>query len=210
LRLCGSKFAFCQFSWDNPNAGGDISTDAAKAGEGTPGAAMPELDAQLLAELIERHGPALKMFARQWCSTPDDVVQQGLIDLAASRDCPANPAAWLFTAVRNRAISAGRSERRRSQHEAAAARQWFDQRTDRHEAAEAAADALAELPLADREIVIAHLWGRLTFAEIADLVATSSSTAQRRYEAAIDRLKEKLNNSKRETIPLPFNLESQI
>jgi RNA polymerase sigma factor (sigma-70 family) len=171
---------------------------------------MPEVDAQLLAELIERHGSALKLYARQWCSTPDDVVQQGLIDLAGSRDCPANPAAWLFTAVRNRAISAGRSERRRTQHEAMAARQWFNRRSEHHETAEAAADALAELPIADREIVIAHLWGRLTFAEIADLVATSSSTAQRRYEAAISRMKEKLTNSNRKTIPLPSNLKSQI
>jgi RNA polymerase sigma factor (sigma-70 family) len=171
---------------------------------------MPELDAQLLAELIERYGAALKLYARQWCVAPDDAVQQAFIDLAASRDCPAKPAAWLFTAVRNRAISTGRSERRRAQHEAAGAQQWFERRNDRHEAAEAATEVLQELPLTEREIVIAHLWGRLTFAEIAVLTKTSSSTAQRRYEAAISRMKEKLNASiKEETLP-SIDVKSEI
>jgi RNA polymerase sigma factor (sigma-70 family) len=143
---------------------------------------MPELDSQLLAELVDRHGAALKLYARQWCLNPDDVVQQALIDLAGSGTAPENPAAWLFAAVRRRAISHGRSDRRR-----------FERRRDQHAAADAAAQALAELPLEDREIVIAHVWGRLTFQEIATLVGTSASTAQRRYEAAISRMRERMN-----------------
>ena len=142
------------------------------------------LDAQLLAELIDRHAAALKLYARNWCDTPDDVVQQALIDLAGCDVLPDNPAAWLFAVVRRRAISAARAARRRSVHETAAAETWFVRRRDRHEAAEAAADALAELPPESREIVIAHLWGRLTFAEIGELTGTSSSTAQRREAPA--------------------------
>lgn len=231
------KGEILQEPWDNPPAGGDISTEAAILGPASragpemqnrlaissparlagptcrdfacAGAAMPELDAQLLAVLIERHAAALKLYARQWCIAPDDAVQQAFIDLAASRDCPANPAAWLFTAVRNRAISAGRSDRRRAKHEAAGARQWFERRNDRDEAAEAAAEVLQELPLMEREIVIAHLWGRLTFAEIAQLTNTSSSTAQRRYEAAIDRMKEKLKPTSNEEIQSSINLKSE-
>jgi RNA polymerase sigma factor (sigma-70 family) len=154
---------------------------------------MPQLTAQLLAELLDRHGPALKLYARGWCVASDDVVQQALIELAASPQLPVNPAAWLFAVVRRRAISQARFDRRRQQHEAAAASQWF-QRSQHHQAdVETAALALTELPLTEREIVIAHLWGRLTFAEIAPLVGISSSTAQRRFEAAIQRLREKLN-----------------
>jgi RNA polymerase sigma factor (sigma-70 family) len=163
---------------------------------------MPQLTAQLLAELIDRHGAALKLYARQWCSNPDDVVQQALIQLAACRKLPESPAAWLFVVVRRLAISGARSDRRRRLHEEAAAAVWFARSKHRQDAAEAAADALGELPLADREIVIAHLWGRLTFAEIAPLVGVSHSTAQRRYEAAIDRLREKLN-SERVNTPCP-------
>jgi RNA polymerase sigma-70 factor (ECF subfamily) len=157
---------------------------------------MPQLTAQLLAELLDRHGAALKLYARQRCSEPDDVVQQSLIDLAAQRELPASPVAWLFAAVRRRAISQWRTDKRRQQHETAAAKRWFQARRDRHEAATAATDALAELNLADREIVIAHVWGRLTFEEIAPLVGISQSTAQRRYEAAIERLKEKLHSER--------------
>jgi RNA polymerase sigma factor (sigma-70 family) len=154
---------------------------------------MPELDSQLLAELVDRHGAALKLYARQWCLNADEVVHQALIELAGIGTVPENPLAWLFTAVRRRAISRLRGDRRRQRHEAAAAQRWFERRRNQHEAASAAAEALAELALEDREIVIAHLWGRLTYEEIARLVGTSASTAQRRYEAAISRLRERMD-----------------
>jgi RNA polymerase sigma factor (sigma-70 family) len=163
---------------------------------------MPQLTAQLLAELLDRHGAALKLYARQWCLTPDDVVQQAMIDLDGCPELPENSAAWLFTAVRRRAISAARSDRRRRQHEQAAAAKWFVRSQEQQVAVKIAAEALAELPLADREIVIAYWWGRLTFDEIARLVGTSSSTAQRRFEAAIGRLREKLNPDRMNT-PCP-------
>lgn len=163
---------------------------------------MPQLTAQMLAELLERHGAALKLYARQWCRSADDVVQQAFIDLAACSQFPENAAAWLFAAVRRRAISQDRSDHRRQRHEAAAAVEWFKRSKQQQAAAELAVETLAELPLADREIVIAHLWGRLTFEEIGGLVGTSPSTAQRRFEAAINRLREKMN-SERQIIPCP-------
>ena len=33
-------------------------------------------------------GATLNLYARQWCPTPDDVVQQAFIDLAARRSLP--------------------------------------------------------------------------------------------------------------------------
>ncbi len=161
---------------------------------------MPQVTAQLLAELLNCHGAALKLYARQWCGGPDDVVQQGFIDLAANVELPSNPAAWLFTVVRRRAISQMRIDRRRRQHEQAAGAELFERRQTRHATAEIAAVVLAELPLDEREIVIAHLWGRLTFEEIGELVGTSSSTAQRRFDATVSRLREKLNP---DTMSLP-------
>jgi RNA polymerase sigma-70 factor (ECF subfamily) len=166
---------------------------------------MPQLTGQLLAELLDRHGAALKLYARQWChAAADDVVQQAFIALAACPELPGNPAAWLFAAVRLRAISQSRSDRRRRRHEEEAAKEWFQRSRQRRAAGEIATEALAELSLADREIVIAHLWGHLTFEEIARLVGTSSSTAQRRFEAVISRLREKLNpESAKVTTPCP-------
>jgi RNA polymerase sigma factor (sigma-70 family) len=155
--------------------------------------AMPGVDAQTLAELVDWHGAALSLYARQWCQSPDDVVQQAFIELAACPQAPDSPVAWLFAAVRRRAISRARSDRSRRGHEEAAARQWFQRTKDRQSAATLAAELLGELPLAEREIVIAYVYGRLTFDEIARLVGTSTSTARRQYEAALDRLRERID-----------------
>jgi RNA polymerase sigma-70 factor (ECF subfamily) len=160
-----------------------------------------QLTAQLLAELVDRHGAALKLYARQWCRSGDDVVQQALIDLAGCRELPANPVAWLFAAVRRRAISGARSDRRRRNREEAAAAEWFQRLRDQDEAAQLAADTLTELPLSDREIIIARFWGQLTFEEIAALTGTSTSSAQRRFEEIINRLRERTESPCPKTSP---------
>jgi RNA polymerase sigma factor (sigma-70 family) len=153
---------------------------------------MSGVDAKTLTDLVDRHSAALGLFAGQWCHAPDDVVQQAYIELVACRPAPDNPVAWLFAAVRRRAISRARAERSRKGHEATAARQWFERRHERENLAALAAELLAELPLADREIVIAYVYGRLTFDEIGPLVGVSASTARRQYEAALNRLRERI------------------
>ena len=49
--------------------------------------------------------------------------------------------------------------------------------------APAATAALAELSDDEREVIVAHIWGGLTFAQIAEVTGLPSSTAHRRYEA---------------------------
>ncbi len=81
-----------------------------------------------LAELVDRHAAALVLYARQWCSVPDDVVQTAFLKLARQRTAPDNPAAWLYRVVRNGAIDAARAARRRQKYETRAAEQspaWF-------------------------------------------------------------------------------------
>jgi RNA polymerase sigma-70 factor (ECF subfamily) len=51
---------------------------------------------------------------------------------------------------------------------------------------------LAELALELREVIVARLWGGLTFAEIAEMVGCSLATAQRRYQAGLIELRERL------------------
>src|SRR5688572_10314520 len=57
-----------------------------------------------LGDLIDRLGPALVLYARQWTPTPEDVVQDAFLTLVAARRPPDDPAAWLFAVVRNRAM----------------------------------------------------------------------------------------------------------
>jgi RNA polymerase sigma-70 factor (ECF subfamily) len=57
---------------------------------------------------------------------------------------------------------------------------------------EAATTALQALPLELREIVVAHLWGGLSFEQIGELAGVSASTAHRHYTAALQVLRRKL------------------
>lgn len=150
------------------------------------------MDARRLGELITRHGRGLVLYARQWCSAPEDVVQEAFVRLSALSVEPASPAAWLHRAVRNAAISAGRGERRRRHHEAHAARpDWFEPSEGPLDA-DAAQQALEALPADLREPLVAHLWGGLTFAEVGALMGVSASTAHRRYEEALAAIRQAL------------------
>jgi RNA polymerase sigma-70 factor (ECF subfamily) len=96
--------------------------------------------------------------------------------------------------VRNGAISAGRGDRRRQKHETAAAqaRGWFAPAEKPGLDADAAATALRGLPIEQREIIVAHLWGGRTFEQIAELTGLSSSTAHRWYLEGLSALRERL------------------
>lgn len=149
-----------------------------------------------LRTLLEKHSAALVLYARQWCATPEDVVQEALIKLVRQRTAPEKLLPWLYRVVRNGAISACRSELRRRHHESQAATKsssWFINKSEDHLDAETATEALQGLPLEQREVLVARLWSGLTFAEIGELTGTSSSTTHRIYEAALKELRERLN-----------------
>jgi RNA polymerase sigma-70 factor (ECF subfamily) len=149
-----------------------------------------------LADLVDRHAAALVLYARQWCATPEDVVQTAFLKLAGQAVPPDTVLPWLYRVVRNGAIDAARAARRRQKYEtraAAATSSWFlpaDDPTGLD--ARTAAAALADLPVDIREVLVAHLWGGLTFEQIAAAVGGSASTAYRRYAAGLDILREKL------------------
>jgi RNA polymerase sigma-70 factor (ECF subfamily) len=149
-----------------------------------------------LAELIDRHGPALVLYARQWCAVPEDVVQDAFLKLIALGPQPDDPAAWLYRVVRNRALDAAKTDRRRQKREAAARPDaWFVEPEIDGLDADRAVAALERLPPELRETVVARLWGGLTFDQIAAASGCSASSAFRRYEAGIAALRESLGVS---------------
>src|SRR5438309_2325962 len=75
---------------------------------------------ELLGRLLDQHASALVLYARQWCTAPEDVVQEAFLKLVAQPKPPASPVAWLYRVVRNGALSAARAARRRRHHEAVA------------------------------------------------------------------------------------------
>ena len=151
-----------------------------------------------LAWLLARHAAALELYARQFCRSADDVVQEAVIELAALEEGPCEDVAWLYGTVRHKAISAARGERRRKRRESEAAEarpEAFVNLAEQAAEAQIAAAALEELPSEQREVVVAHIWGGLTFQQIGRLAGTSDSTAHRRYQAALAAIRRRLRVS---------------
>ena len=154
------------------------------------------MDVAQLGQLIDEHAAALVLYARQFCAAPEDVVQEAFLKLLRQQRTPQPTVPWLYRVVRNEAISASRALQRRRRHEAQAARcetAWFVRKADAAlDAAEVTA-ALQNLPADKREVITLHLWGGLTFAEIAEIIDSSSSSAHRLYAEALRQLRERLN-----------------
>src|SRR5262245_51075204 len=140
------------------------------------------------------HAPPLILYARQCCAAPEDVVQEAFLKLIALPRLPREVVPYLYKVVRNAALDAGKGDRRRQRREAAAARpvRWFVEPEIDDLSAEAAVAALQRLPDDQREVIVARLWGGLSFEQIAEVAGCSASTAFRRFTAGIDLLRRQL------------------
>ncbi|MEQ1830619.1 MAG: sigma-70 family RNA polymerase sigma factor [Pirellula sp.] len=158
---------------------------------------MNRINDQQLEQIVSRHGAALVLYARQWCNLPDDAVQEALCELVQAPEIPMDVVPWLFKAVRFRALNIARSERRRDSHQRAASQlrdAWFTCRTETNLEAAELQIFLSKLPEMEREIVVARVWGELTFEQIAELTDMASSTVHRFYTRSMSRLKVLLDN----------------
>ncbi len=148
-----------------------------------------------LQQLLADHGAALALFAAQWTDWPEDCVQEALLEFVRQPTTPRSPVAWLFDVVRKRAIDMHRAAQRRRKHEAAvgaAAATWFLPALAPEIDVQAMAAALQELAAEQREVIVARIWGGLSFEQIGTLVGVSTSAAHRRYEAGLRALRERL------------------
>jgi RNA polymerase sigma factor (sigma-70 family) len=148
-----------------------------------------------LVELWRRLSPTLLLLARTRCDIAEDCVQEAFIRLSTQDPIPDDPAAWLVRVVRNAAIDMARAEKRRRDREHRAERHaaaWFvePEDFDRSLCEEEVRNALQNLPPEDRDIVVAHLWGGLSFRQIAEAMEIGSSTAHRKYVEAITKLRQ--------------------
>jgi RNA polymerase sigma factor (sigma-70 family) len=156
---------------------------------------MSRISPEVIARLFDRHAAALELFAAQWFRAPADVVQEAFLQLMRQGRVPDRPVAWLYRVVRNGAISAARRDTRRQRNEQTAIVQTrLPLKADGESPldAELAARALEALPDEKREVIIARIWGGLTFEEIGEFAEISSSEAHRRYEASLASLRKTL------------------
>ncbi len=156
---------------------------------------MAGVQPELLERLAKEHAAALVLYARQWCGTPEDVVQEAFLKLVVQKTPPDNPIPWLYRVVRNAALMANRAERRRRHHETVAAARvpaWFVDSDLAGLDAAAVTAALRSLPSSQSEVLVARIWGGLTFEQIGEAVGCSAPTAYRTYVAGLSALREKM------------------
>jgi RNA polymerase sigma-70 factor, ECF subfamily len=112
------------------------------------------------------------------------------------------PRAWLFAIARNAALDELRRRRRQPQSELPAEEMAGDQGSE--EAFEqivrraSVRDALAALPLREREVVLLKFHGQLSNSELAKALDVSESNAGTRLHRALTRLREECNGLERE------------
>ena len=117
--------------------------------------------------------------------------------LAKQSSLPEDPLAWLVRTARNLAIDASRRDnrrRRREQRFAETRQLWFDVSPGEEKIGEAedVMAALQQLTPEDRDLVIAHIWNGMSFRQIAVAFGISSSTANRQYHLALEKIRQVL------------------
>jgi RNA polymerase sigma-70 factor (ECF subfamily) len=154
---------------------------------------MPPLDPTTLGRLYRQHAPALRLYARQWGGSADDLVHDAFVRLAQQSPPPEQVLPWLYRVIRNQALENHRtaSRRRRREMHRGSSETWFAAVDDQLDGQEATR-LLAEMSLDMREVIVARLWGGLTFAEIAELAGCSLASAHRRYQAGLTELRQRL------------------
>lgn len=151
---------------------------------------MP-LEPTQLAELLDRYWPALVAWVGGERSEAEDAVQLAFIRLAQEHPAPTNCVAWLFTVTKRQAINQHLSRQKRIRREQQVATKHSNSTChDTPSSQLEIRDLLSQLDARQREIVIAKIWGDLSFEEIADLLNESKATVWRVYQAGLTRLKE--------------------
>ena len=150
-------------------------------------------DASGIELSYRRYGSALLLFAASLTgemSRAQDAVHQVFLKLLESGSLreALDAKAYLFTCVRNAVLN----DRKARQRDVALDPEcvWFEP-PHRDFAAELnLRRALWELPEDQREVAVLHVWGELTFAQVAEVLNISANTAASRYRYALAKLRE--------------------
>lgn len=163
----------------------------------------PRICPQQLSALLKKHSRGLEVYAAQWSRNPADCVQEAFVKLALFSPPPENCVAWLFKVTRNQAISSLRSSKRREQHESFAS--WLCSHRSKsadpadllgeNDERERIVKTMGRLDETDRELVVMRIWSGLTWSQIAELTGSSTSSAQRNYVAALEKIRTILESS---------------
>jgi RNA polymerase sigma factor (sigma-70 family) len=157
---------------------------------------MP-IDSNKLGALLDGYWGILVEWVGGARDGAEDVVQSAFIKLASEEPAPQNCVAWLFTVSKRLAINEQVSQFKRRSRESRAA-------TDRTRGSSGSVEnieireLLNILEKREKEIVIARIWGGLTFDEIGDAIGEPKATIWRSYHSSISKLKQAYGESANE------------
>jgi len=146
--------------------------------------------------LYRQHGAALLLFAMAITGErgrAQDAVHQVFLKLIENGYLGRvqDKKAYLFACIRNAVLNERKLQGRHEPLETDSA--WFSPPAKDITGEQNLRRALAALPDDQREIVVLHMWGDLTFSQIADLLNISSNTAASRYRYALGKLRDSMS-----------------
>jgi RNA polymerase sigma-70 factor (ECF subfamily) len=145
--------------------------------------------------LYREHGAALLLFAMSISrdrGRAQDAVHQVFLRMLENRkvDEIEDPRAYLFTCVRNSILNDHKASQRDASLDEESA--WFDPPQRDYPAELNLRRALESLPEDQRQVLVLHVWGELTFLQTAEVLGISSNTAASRYRYALANLRESM------------------
>jgi RNA polymerase sigma-70 factor, ECF subfamily len=153
----------------------------------------PRTNSVEVERLYREHGAALLLFGV--AISPDrgraqDAVHQVFLRMLEHNHLReiADVKAYLFTSVRNAILNDFRIRQRNTTLDDASA--WFDPPQRDYAAELNLRRALDSLPADQRQVLVLHIWGDLTFLQTAEVLGISSNTAASRYRYALANLRE--------------------
>ncbi|MCA8916450.1 MAG: sigma-70 family RNA polymerase sigma factor [Planctomycetes bacterium] len=161
-------------------------------------------DADAFARLYQRHrhglfGYALSFYRQE--APAADAVQElwlGFLENIESLAGVANVRAYLYRSLRNRVLDEFRRKKREvnalGQTDAITLIRPRDTVASREEAQQLN-EALMRLPEEQREVVLLRIYGEMKFADIADVLQTSTKTVESRHRLALEKLREWLQTT---------------
>ena len=158
---------------------------------GTTAAGGHRMHREEVEALYRQHGAALLAYAASLLRSramAEDILHQVFLSLLKGRvPILANPKAYLFRAVRNAAWNEHRTVGREIELEERDA--WFTAPFGGVEDSLALQAALLRIPEEQREVIVMHIWGELSFEETALVVGVSANTAASRYRYGLSKLR---------------------
>jgi len=148
------------------------------------------IDRDEIRKLYEHHSRGLFAYACSFVSSfasAEDALHQVFERmLRGDLEIEGSPVPYLYRAVRNVALNQIRNRSREVKLEDS----WLDSPSGMEQTGIELQSALQELPEEQREVIVLHMWGGLSFEEAAAALGISPNTAASRYRYGLSKLRE--------------------